>query len=367
MVGLRWAGTWHCAMVIGLWGCDSWRWVDPEDAQFFADGAPYVPQGLLCGLAYSGGYGQHMGGSCRGEYDPALGYEMTGSYFVAEGRLDATPCPDGFGVVGFSDRDSPDSQYFGPAFWSTCVGDGNALSSSASPRDLPAGAVCGLGAARSLDDDHWAISCEGVDPSTGRCPDGYDLRWIPDAFYDGTDLGGSVEPPTCLPDGSPAIDSGAVAIFFCAVSDDVGCTTADCYSPTQYEGVLCGLHARGSWPKHYLDRTERDWEHPEWIDYDSGLYDHFYHDWFEPCSASDSALAELKDLLAEPVQPPTCMGKDISDGECPAPLELVCSPGWHGTASPENVHYTAMCWCSSPGARQRLAEEDRVAPDTGAE
>lgn len=330
--------------------------VDPDDVSFFRDGSTYLPAGFLCGLAYYGGYGQHMGGSCMGVYDPALDVRTTENILVAPGRTEAASCPDGFRFSLFNDRDSPDPAYFGASRYATCASEGNELSSSADPRDLPAGAVCGIAGMRSLDDDHFSIPCEGRDPALEDCPEGYELRWVPDAFKDGTG-------EDCLPDGSDATDSGAIALFFCAVKDSVGCTSEACLDTETYEGMLCGLHARGSGSSYFL-QDEVNWEYPASTSFDVNLYQTYYDSWFLPCSAYDAALAGRLEELRAGIAPPMCMGVDVSSQGCPAPLELVCAPGWWGQTSEAYVSYTAMCWCSTEGAQQRLAEQDR-ALDTG--
>lgn len=331
--------------------------VDPQDALFFADAEVYVPQGLLCGLAYEGGYGYHIGGSCMGDYDPALEYLETSEIIVAPDKSEEEDCPEGTYRERLNDHDSPRSDRYGSGKWSTCSAQGNGEKTSADVRDLPAGAVCGIGVPDSLDEGYWVVECDYHKPSNLDCPDGMEPRWIPDVFTDGVD-------ENCLPDDSFPLQSQANALYFCAVKDDVGCHSGDCLAPALYEGLICGLHARGDLvnylfqsPGQAADALNLDQDGQVLsVRFDASLYEYYVTSWYEPCAPHDQAIADRLDFLRVPVSPPTCMGKDISDGVCPEGLEMVCAPGWHGDSDAANVSYTAMCWCTSPGAYQQLAE-----------
>lgn len=338
--------------------------LDPDDVRFFTHGQPYTPQGLLCGLAYDGGFGQNMGASCQDRYDPAL------KIITAQDRLAAVDvatgetrdleeeCPPDYVNLVFGERDSPDSDVYGYGRWASCAGPSNLEVSSGDLRDVPQGAVCGLSSPTSLDTNGWFQACEGVNPSeSGTCPEGYRLRWVPDFFYDGVD-------DECLPDGSPPVKPGADAILFCEVDADHGCLEGECLDSANYEGILCGLHIRGEWSEYaFGGQEERVWETPYYVPYGAEVYDGLISSWFEPCSAFDEALSQLLPALeAAASLKPSCMGEDISSGQCPDGWEMDCAPAWSSGLAKV---YTGLCWCTPEGARQRLAEEDIIEEDTG--
>jgi hypothetical protein len=333
-----------------------WLWaclppLDPDDVRLSPGAPPYQPAGLLCGLAYRGGGGLNLGGSC-GDFDPALKIIDTSLVLVAEDRRLDRPCPAEGDPFAFGDRDSYNHPEEGLGDFATCTRrESNLLESSGELRDLPEGAVCGLSIPTSLDTHGTGRACEGLEPARDlRCPEGYRLRWVPDSFLD------HVDAETCLPDGSTegAGSLGADAIFFCEVEADRGCTGSSCLEPSRYTGLICGLHPRSSWS---VGLSEEAWADPGSSTYDAGLYALLLESWFEPCSEQDEALALLLELMQAGVpDPPTCMGVDLTEGQCPEGWELDCVPGWSGVAAdPEQtpLNNTALCWCTPAGARQQ--------------
>lgn len=346
-------------------GCGSIQWVDTDDARLFDGAEPYMPDGLLCGLAYERGYGRHLGASCQGEYDPAFEYQVTATVVVAEGKNEDAPCPDDADSVAFGDHDGPTSEHYGAGRWSTCVMRGNALTSSADPHELPAGAVCGLATPKWLHQDRYVSECETADPSKGKCPDGFELKWISDLYFDGVN-------DDCLPDGSEVslVRKMATPYFYCSVKDEVGCHEGDCPDPLPYEGLICGLHMRGR--LDYSDegvylQDETQLNDPASVPYDPQAYQTLIDEWYAWCPQNDEydmteeLLGQMRTAIEEE---PSCMGRSVADGQCPEGLELVCTPGWNGDSLPGSVSYTSLCWCTTAGSKQEI-DEANWTPDTG--
>ena len=152
-----------------LWACHSGG---PAPDCVFLDGGceAFQPAGLSCGLAHQ--LDSHRGTSCQMQYDPALqARESTQDVGFGPGdveRLRDARCPPGTTAVSFVDPDAKRS--LEPSSieepWWTCIGNGNATTSSASLRDVPAGAVCGL----SMPYSNEINECEGRNPEPAPLP-----------------------------------------------------------------------------------------------------------------------------------------------------------------------------------------------------
>lgn len=316
----------------------------PSDCLFFGAGCePFRPQGLVCGLAHSGD--DHIGGSCHLEYDPAMSVPTSG--VVSAGRTDA-PCPAGYESQHIADHSSAGHG------WDYCIAAGNRPRSSAHLRDIPAGAACGLSHSRGQP----RVACDGEYPADGTCPPGYRFRWLPDRHYDRVDA-------QCNPDPTQDWDlnfNQVNVLPFCEVlppppgldEDDpsyrqYGCTADNCPAYAEVDGVLCGLHARGDFFLSADDGSTLEM---------TPLTD-IIRDWIAPCAPFQDDLARLlPDLLQAALDPPMCMGQDISSGQCPAGMILTCTSDGL-TDDFESYLSGHICWCGVPGSAQQLA------PDTG--
>lgn len=276
-------------LLLGLLAC---AWVDPDDCRV-TDAEhcePYRPPGLLCGLVHTF-FDEPTGALCDGG-DP-------GTPVV---EADGGPCPDGFDVVAL-----PDDQAVGAGDVRLCVGIGNAGASSADVAEVPAGAACGL---NTTGDGGTHFLCEGVDPTEGRCPAGYGLRYTYDVAFDRDDEG--------------VLRQRANLVVWCEV-DGTGCAWGDCPSPPD---VVCGLHGAGVFNS-----------------VDASIVDDL-----DPGEQHADLLAHVEaDLADGAAEPGSCGG--LPEGECPDGMEEACIPDVLG--STQGYDERGLCWCAPEDAAAR--------------
>ncbi len=332
---MRWSRAGLVVAMLGLSACDP---IDSEDCRTFArpQCALYRPQGLACGLANQHGYlqtrGQHVGGSCQFDWDPALELS-TAALEPVSARAKEEPCPPGHRPVPLPDKSNDD---WDDGIMVTCLAEGNADRSSAELRDVPAGAVCGLG--RTL--ERRLETCEGASrPELGECPPGWTFRWVPDRVADSVG-------DDCLTfenDGIVEIDEsfGAIPLTFCQLDASAGFTSRqlDAGDPRirrAVAGTLCGLHWRtvgqtltrpGDWDFDWVARFARTC-----ID--------------EATEGPPPHLALIGDVLEQGYyEPPQCLGRSVWDHPekpCPDRLALTCAVNFISELyTPESW----LCWC----------------------
>lgn len=195
----------RAALALLLSGCGA-PLFDPDDCRVRGgdDCAPYLPEGLNCGLAHAG-FPDSPVTACDG-HNP-------GSRAGAD--VDES-CPPGFRRARVPDHEAS-------SVMRTCVAEGNAATSSGALQEVIAGAVCGWGSTQQGDGYE---PCMGIFPQQGRCPAGFTLKASLDGYAD---------------DGL----RGAHLLAWCELDVEPGCLGAAC--PPPVPGALCGLHAGSTW------------------------------------------------------------------------------------------------------------------------
>lgn len=307
--------------------------IDGTDCRYFADCAPHVPRGQLCGLAHQADTGEaHLGSSCAtagGAWtDPAWRSAATG---VVAARPGPGPCPDRAHAMSIDDHEASGRHV------AACGEEG---SGAAVPRrldDVAEGTVCGLGVVGGT-----GTACEGVAPHEAlACPPGYQLQWVPDVYIDAVDA-------TCASTGS-TLASAFEVVAFCARMAG---------GPHQVQelapGAICGLHAAT-----HVDSLLPYGTHSGPPDLAAELDRLFGAD-----VCPDHPLRRHHETLrAAAAAPPRCLGVSVLDG-CPAGLARHCT--WDQVAVEalyfDNILPDAWCWCAAPEAGQGQRSPSHRAP-----
>lgn len=300
-------------LLLALAGCGGLY--DPADCrQGGEDCEVYRPEGLLCGMVERKLYLGRQGSLCNG-LDPS-------------DETESDRCP----VVG-DDRPiyqrGTINEHEGTLTWEFCQGVDNASSSSGDLAEVPPGAACGLNSTHRTDTTH---DCLGVNPlRTGRCPDGFTLRYSIDVFHDCPES----QPP--LPDPLQCERPAELSETFTTGCDGDGVVSyghlvvwcerdADPDAAQSYtDDFLCGLTGtRENDPYDSLFWRRLHWE----------------------SLTTEICQTMLTEWREERDQSSRCLGVETRYG-CPEGMARVCVPDAHGSSLGAYWNEEALCWCTT--------------------